>query len=114
MARRPAPIKVVRMVEGDGYVVARTDDVETAREAARQWERDRAVEDAGPAGLTKWDEEDRDERVASIDKLRPCVGWYRWTPCNERSCYDGGGHSGHLGYADGPGRGVFRGIYLEA
>jgi hypothetical protein len=96
------PIKVTPMLDGDGYVVQRTDDVDAAREAARQWERD--------SGELP---EDVEESIARIDRLTPRVGWYRWTPCNENSCFDGGGHSGHLGYANGPGRGVFRGVYLQ-
>jgi hypothetical protein len=112
-ATRTRPIKVTPMMDGDGYMIARTDDVDAAREAARQWERDRADEDAGPDGLSEWDAQYRDELVACVDRLVPRVGWYRWTPCHESSCYDGGGHSGHLGYADGPGRGVFRGVYLQ-
>jgi hypothetical protein len=100
------PVKVTRMDEGDGYVVARTQDPAAAVTAAQQWERDNAE---------SWDDpEDVEEWVRRITGLRPRVGWYRWTPCNERSCYDGGGHSGHLGYADGPARGVFPGVYLQA
>jgi len=93
------------MMDSDDYMVARTEDVDAAREAARQWVRDDAA---------AWeDAEDVRARVEHIDSLTPRVGWYRWTPCHESSCYDGGGHSGHLGYADGPGRGVFRGVFLQ-
>jgi hypothetical protein len=33
-------------------------------------------------------------------------GSFRWNPCNEKSCWDGGGHRVHLGYAHGE-RGSF-------
>jgi hypothetical protein len=99
------PIKVTRMAEGDGYMVARTDDVEAARQAAREHVRADAP--------TWYAPEDVQDSVDGVDRLIPRVGWYRWTPCHESSCFDGGGHSGHLGYANGPGRGVFRGVYLQ-
>jgi hypothetical protein len=89
------------MMDEDGFVVAGTDDEETARAAVFDWLR---------ADDPLMPEEDHRERVADH---RPRVGWYRWNPCNKRSCYDGGGHSGHLGYAQGPGRGTFRGVYLR-
>jgi hypothetical protein len=99
------PITVTRMTEGCEYVVARTDDVAAAVAAAQQWERDNAE---------RWeDDEAVEEYVQRIPRLTPRVGWYRWTPCHPSSCFDGDGHSGHLGYADGPGRGVFRGVYLQ-
>lgn len=100
------PVKVTAMMDADGYVVQRTDDVDAARQAAREWERKRCEEDG-------YEPEELAEVVGRIDRLTPRVGWYRWTPCNDNSCYDGGGHSGHLGYANGPGRGVFRGVYLQ-
>jgi hypothetical protein len=103
-----APIKVTRMSDGGGYVVARTEDVDAAREAAREWERS----PDGRAG-DGYDAEELAAVVDRIDRLTPRVGWYRWTPCNENSCYDGGGHSGHLGFAAAPARGVFRGVYLD-
>lgn len=105
-ATKVRPIKVTRMAEGDGYVVARTDDPAAAVAAAQQWERDNAE---------RWeDDEDVELRAAAIPELRQRIGWYRWTPCHESSCFDGGGHSGHLGYANGPGRGVFCGVYLQS
>jgi hypothetical protein len=104
-ATKTRPIKVTQLRDSGDYVVARTDDVDVAREAARQWERDNAES----WEYAEWVQ----ERVEAVDDLAPRVGWYRWTPCHESSCWDGGGHSGHLGYADGPGRGVFRGVYLQ-
>ena len=40
-------------------------------------------------------------------------GWFRFNPCHESSCFDGGGHAWHIGYVDGPGRGRFKGVLLE-
>jgi hypothetical protein len=51
------------------------------------------------------------EYVAAL----PCrEGWYRWTPCNPRSCYDGTQHRpGHLTRDGGPRRGTWRGILVD-
>lgn len=83
------------------FMVRGTGDVDAARAAVLEWLReDDPLMDA----------EEHQERVES---LAPRVGWYRWNPCNERSCFDGGGHSGHLGYVDGPGRGRWQGVLFE-
>jgi hypothetical protein len=39
------------------------------------------------------------------------VGLFRWNPCHESNCYDGGGHMGHIVYVDQPQRGAFPGVY---
>jgi hypothetical protein len=102
-------LKVTPFYEGGEFTVRGTEDVDAAREAVKAWERASWAEDPD-----EWRTEDElKERLERIDSLTPRVGWYRWNPCHESSCYDGGGHSGHLGYCDGPGRGRWRGVYFQ-
>lgn len=88
------------MMDSADWMVSRTEDVALARELVYA-----EMRDEDPLAEESWHRE-------KVDALLPRVGWYRWTPCHPSSCFDGGGHSGHLGYAHGPGRGVFRGVYL--
>lgn len=92
--------KVTMMRDSDDWMVSRTEDVAQARELV--YAELRAVDPLA-------EEREHRERVNALEAR---VGWYRWTPCHPNSCFDGGGHSGHLGYATGPGRGVFRGVFL--
>lgn len=85
------------MTDSAEVIVRGTDDVEVAREYALELLAEELYEDAAEV----------------VEGLRPRIGWYRWNPCHESSCFDGGGHAGHLGYADGPGRGRWRGVYLQ-
>lgn len=97
-------LKVVSMSEEGGYVVQGTQDVLEARAAAlghRLWGEGH-----------DWDGEGLRWAINHVHGLRARVGLFRWTPCSPRSCYDGGGHRGHLGYAKQRGRGVFEGVYL--
>lgn len=95
-------LHVTPMDEG-GYVVRGTRDPDTAREACRP----HVIEDMGYS--PDLDPPDApDKALASLGAGRP--GLYRWTPCHPRSCYDGGGHRGHLQYVDRPGRGVWEGV----
>lgn len=99
MSRSSAP-KVTMMMDSADWMVSRTEDVALARELVY-------------AELRNDDPlEDEAEHRAQVERLDARVGWYRWTPCHPSSCYDGGGHSGHLGYTNRPGRGVFRGVFL--
>lgn len=92
----------VTPIEFDGeFIVKGTQDLEVARAAVLDWLR--ADDPLTP-------EEEHRERVDGFTPHR--VGWFRWNPCNENSCFDGGGHSGHLGYANGPGRGNWQAVYL--
>jgi len=50
------------------------------------------------------------DRSAQVDFTALEPAWYRWTPCHTSSCYDGGGHSGHLQRVDQPGRSIWRGV----
>lgn len=90
------PVTIVD--SGESYIVRGTDDVLAAKRAVHHWRRKEdpwlSPEDACPPPRAR-------------------VGWFRWNPCNARSCFDGGGHSGHVGYAQGPGRGNFRGVELS-
>lgn len=102
-----AGLRVTPMADSYGYMVGGTDDVDAARTAAKETCRADLLSDG-------WAEDDPGltERLSSLDRMRARTGLWRWTPCNERSCYDGGGHRGHLAPAEKPGRGVFRGVYL--
>ena len=82
---------------GSAYLVRGTQDVDEARSAASAYLAQQESA-AGALGLC-------------LLTARP--GLYRWNPCNENSCYDGGGHRRHLGYASRPGRGVFPGVYFS-
>lgn len=84
----------------DDYVVQGTEDVDKARRAVIL---DVIVE----RGYT------HEEAEGYAKSLKSAVAWLRWNPCDERSCYDGGGHRGHLGIAKGPGHGNWRGVYFR-
>jgi hypothetical protein len=88
-------IKVWPIDWGDAFLVRGTDDVEAARHAVFEH-------------LHKQGDHTPDEAADRIYRLRPEVGWYRTNPC---ICGDE--HRFDMATADGPGRGTFRGIYLE-
>lgn len=110
--------KVTDMAEG-GYVVRTHGGTEAAREALRRHlgpggEGDGIVDYCGPKQHPDVTDDDRRADIAVyVERLRCREGWYRWNPCHELSCYDGGGHSGHLGYVKGPGRGNWRGVTMD-
>lgn len=83
-----------------GYVVRGVEDGLAARVAAESYLRSTLEYPDDAVGLVA-DTADRGHRL------------WRWNPCHPSSCYDGGGHVGHIGAADAPGHGVFRGVYLE-
>jgi hypothetical protein len=57
---------------------------------------------------------DADDLRDHAERATAREGWYRWTPCSPRSCYDHGQHRpGHLQRAEGPGRGAWRGVTLD-
>lgn len=56
-------------------------------------------------------EEHRDGDSLSVPPLNR-VGWFRWNPCSPNNCWNGGGHTGHLDYKDGSGRGRWQGVYF--
>jgi hypothetical protein len=86
-------------MEGGGAVV-KVDDVEQAKTAYRDWLL--VEEEWAPADIDK-----------HLSKVTVRAGWYRWTPCSERSCFDHGNHRpGHIKYEEAPGRGVWRGVLL--
>jgi hypothetical protein len=99
-------LKITRFYEENEVIVSGTADIDVARAEALAGVRADLEEDG-------WDGEELVEQLRQLDDLQPRVGWYRWNPCNERSCYDGGGHKGHLGYCDGPGRGRWQGVYFH-
>ena len=93
-------IRVWPMDEG-GVVVKTDEGVDVAKAAYAKWLRDT-------------EEEGIDLSDSYAARMRAREGWYRWTPCSERSCYDLGNHRpGHLQYESGPGRGVWRGVTLD-
>lgn len=89
----------VRGTDDGGCVVGGTSDVDEAREAVRLW---------AQAGMGFDTAEEADEYTDGCAVGRR--GWFRWNPCHPNSCWDGGGHCGHLDYRDGPGRGHWQGI----
>lgn len=67
-------------------------------------------------------DDDLDRRVAErVRELAPTylmarpAQWYRFNPCHPSSCWDpfDAPHAWHLGEANGPGRGNWRGVRLE-
>jgi hypothetical protein len=95
---RQAPVTVWPMEEAGPVIKVET--VDEARDAYRQW---LVREDDTFDGLD-----------ALVDGAEYRAGWYRWTPCSERSCFDGGQHRpGHLQDATGPGRGAWRGVWVN-
>jgi hypothetical protein len=99
-------VRVTPFYEDGEFVVSGTTDEAEARAAVLEWLR---TDDEAATG--EEDEAYRQDRVDGLVVHRS--GWFRWNPCSPRSCYDGGGHSGHLGYSDGPGRGRWQGVYLR-
>jgi hypothetical protein len=86
----------------EGGIAVKTDGgVEEAKHAYREWL------------IREGDTFDGLDKVVERAKYRE--GWYRWTPCHPQSCYEGTQHHpGHIGYADGPGRGVWRGVLVDS
>jgi hypothetical protein len=96
------------MFEG-GAVVKTDGGVEAARAAYAAWL-------AGIAGAPYEDNHSMnlEDIPGHVARMTFREGWYRWTPCNPRSCFDGMQHRpGHLGYATGPGLGVWRGVTVD-
>ena len=97
-AKRPK-LKVWE-VDEDGWVVRGTRDVEVARAALARHRADDCyllVADATGA--------------AALYSATP--GLYRWNPCSPSSCYDGGGHCGHLARAEERVAGVWQGVHFR-
>lgn len=93
MTTKPREPRLSPMDEG-GWVVSGTLDVDLAQLIAAREITARDLEFSEPPGVHY-------------------VGWMRWNPCHPSSCYDGGGHHGHLEYVDGPGRGNWLGVHLD-
>jgi len=92
---------VVKSMDEGGYAVRGTEDVTEARVAVLRhlmWD--------GPYADDELDEAIR----LALHLATTARRLWRWTPCHPSSCFDGGGHSGHLGYPDRPGPGVWRGV----
>jgi hypothetical protein len=86
-------------MEESGPVI-KAASLDEAKAAYRQWL------------VTEGDTFDGLDKLVEQAKYRE--GWYRWTPCSPRSCYDHGGHRpGHLQYEKAPGRGVWRGVQVN-
>lgn len=118
---RTDPVVTVHLMGVDaefGYVVKGTTDVDVASFALIQWRLTHPLEEDTEArvyGLTAermMNDPEWRERCHSIPPVTR-VGWFRWNPCSPRSCYEGGGHKGHLDEADGPGRGNWVGVRLN-
>ena len=89
-------------MEEEGWIV-RADTEWEARGAVAEW----LVAEAGPVTSVE-----AAGRVAGMRCTEP--GWWRWTPCNPRSCFAGIQHRpGHLQAAAGPGPGVWRGVAVD-
>lgn len=102
-----AGLQVAGIIEG-GPVVRGTLDVDAARSALREWA---AAELANIHGDLAIESEDIPAWAADTPVER--VGLFRWNPCAPASCWDGGNHRGHLGYAEKPGRGVWQGVLFQ-
>lgn len=93
----PPALPVTPLEWNEGYVVrCDPDDVLGAMRAVHAY---------------RLHEQDDEPEYAVVPPLHR-VGWFRWNPCHESSCFDGGGHKGHLDYVTGPGRGNWRGVYF--
>lgn len=83
--------------DGCGYVVRGTTDPLKAKRAVQRFRLNIEAQDTRDA-----------VRVPPLHR----AGLFRWNPCSPRSCFDGGGHCGHLDHSDHPGRGVWPGVYF--
>lgn len=100
------PAVTVWAMEDGGAVVKTDGGVEAAKAAYAEWLERRA--DLPHAA--EWSVP-RELIPGYVDRARYEDRWYRWTPCHPSSCYAGVQHRpGHLEYAQGPGRGVWRGV----
>lgn len=104
--KRPA-VKVTPLAE-EGFVV-RAPDVERAKAALAEWLGNNNDQFFFSA------EKDPAAAIAEyMDRHTYRAGWFRWNPCHPSSCYDGGGHCGHLMQVSAPGRGVWLGVQAYA
>lgn len=104
---RRAEAKVWPMSEG-GYAI-RAADTTAVKAALSAW----LVEVAG-APYEHDHSMNLEDIPEYVDSRSYREGWYRWTPCNPRSCYDGTQHRpGHLSWRDGPAAGVWRGVLVD-
>lgn len=104
------PIKAHWMSEG-GVIVRGTDDPAKARTPALRVLMDSYVLTAGTGDVDDWISAALHYARQLRDKKPMENRLWRWTPCSPVSCYDGGGHSGHLTDANRPGRGAWAGVY---
>lgn len=112
MTARARPMKGHLMSEG-GVIVARADNARRARTTALRSLMERAAESEGyrvNLAPEEWVEYALHYARALRDRV-PEIGLWRWTPCSPRSCFDGGGHSGHLCSQTRTGQGVWSGVY---
>lgn len=55
-----------------------------------------------------------DDIADQVERATYREGWYRWTPCSQRSCYDHGNHRpGHLQTAEQGSRGAWWGVAVD-
>jgi len=66
--------------------------------------------DATGMDLAAMDVPEAADLLAGLHVIR--VGLFRKNPCHPSSCWEGGGHGWHLGYAKRPGPGVFPGVLV--
>lgn len=108
---RRTEAKVWPMDEG-GFAV-RAADTEAAKAALAEW----LMEEPNRERAGLWIPADGDPATDVAEYVGSRLyreGWYRWTPCNPRSCYDGMQHRpGHLSWRDGPAAGVWRGVAVD-
>jgi hypothetical protein len=102
-------------IEECGVLVRGTDDPRRARTEALRVLMDRHSADLYPTFWQDHPHEWAETALHYARRLRDLTPsadrLWRWTPCSPVSCYDGGGHLGHLTEAAQPGRGVFRAVY---
>lgn len=96
-------------MEDGGAVVKTTDGPDAAKTAYKEW----LTRQADSAPWADWSV-NAEDIPAHVEGMTYRERWFRWTPCNPRSCYAGTQHRpGHLTYLDAPGRGVWRGVLVD-
>jgi hypothetical protein len=96
--KREPQLKVWPIDDG-GPVVRGTLDVDVARAAVLKH-----LVDGGQI---------HPDDVDGYDLVVSRAGMFRWNPCRENNCWDGGGHCGHIAYVDAPGPGVWPGVLFK-
>ena len=102
-------------IEECGVAVRGTDDPRRARTEALRTLMGRWLDNLYPTYPQEYPDDYLETALHYARRLRdipPDMGrLFRWAPCSPRSCWDGGGHKGHLIAASRRGPGAWLGVY---